>query len=289
MVFWLAPPEQRYWQNRETANIWLVSSVGRALVRQSGGRRFKSCSSQFFFVHPKICWLLPSPPSWELLLKFQLRSDTSAIIMNFTYNCTSTFYNTIMCPFTYWKHIVPFSFFPYYNNQLPCNLVSHAAMFWTATLSLRDKWTWWQSTAYRCVLLSFKSIAESWWSGEWGIRTHRTGEWSRRLLSPKGFLIGGYCYLHQENMVSIRIKLSPNWDSIVDIEGFPIGAYWYPHWENRVLIGIGVSSNWDSIVDIEGFPIGAFWYPHWENRVLIGIGVSSNWDSIVDIDPVSHR
>ena len=30
------PPEQRYWQNRETANIGLVSSVGRA---QAGGRR----------------------------------------------------------------------------------------------------------------------------------------------------------------------------------------------------------------------------------------------------------
>ena len=56
--FWLVtgappPPKQRYWQNRETANIGLVSSVGRALARQSGGRRFKSCSSQLFFVHPK--------------------------------------------------------------------------------------------------------------------------------------------------------------------------------------------------------------------------------------------
>ena len=28
--FWLAPPEQRYWQSRETANIGLVSSVGRS-------------------------------------------------------------------------------------------------------------------------------------------------------------------------------------------------------------------------------------------------------------------
>ena len=35
--FWLAPPEQRYWQNRETANIGLVSSVGRAPARQSAG------------------------------------------------------------------------------------------------------------------------------------------------------------------------------------------------------------------------------------------------------------
>ena len=28
--FWLAPPEQIYWQNRETATVGLVSSVGRA-------------------------------------------------------------------------------------------------------------------------------------------------------------------------------------------------------------------------------------------------------------------
>ena len=42
------------WQNRETANIGLVGSVGRALARQSGGHfSFKSRSSQFFFVHPK--------------------------------------------------------------------------------------------------------------------------------------------------------------------------------------------------------------------------------------------
>ena len=46
------PPEQ----NRETANIGLVSSIGRAPARQSGGRRFKSCSSQFFFVHSKLIW-----------------------------------------------------------------------------------------------------------------------------------------------------------------------------------------------------------------------------------------
>ena len=42
------------WQNRETANIGLVSSVGRATARQSGGRRFKSRSSKCFFVHPKL-------------------------------------------------------------------------------------------------------------------------------------------------------------------------------------------------------------------------------------------
>ena len=40
------------------ANVGLDSSVGRAPARQSGGRRFKSRSSKFFFVHPnlsKIC------------------------------------------------------------------------------------------------------------------------------------------------------------------------------------------------------------------------------------------
>ena len=39
---------------RETANIGLDSSVGRAPARQSGGRRFKSRSSKFFFVHPNL-------------------------------------------------------------------------------------------------------------------------------------------------------------------------------------------------------------------------------------------
>ena len=51
--FWLALPEQRYWQNRETTNTGIVSSVGRAPARQSRGHRFKSCSSKLFFVHPK--------------------------------------------------------------------------------------------------------------------------------------------------------------------------------------------------------------------------------------------
>ena len=54
MVSWLltGAPEQRYWQNRETANVGLDSSVGRAPARQSGGRRFKSRSSQFsLFIH----------------------------------------------------------------------------------------------------------------------------------------------------------------------------------------------------------------------------------------------
>ena len=47
-------PEQRNLQNRETANIGLVSSVGRAPARQSGGRKFKSRSRQLFFVDPKL-------------------------------------------------------------------------------------------------------------------------------------------------------------------------------------------------------------------------------------------
>ena len=58
MVSWLltGAPEQRYWQNRETANVGLHvgSSVGRAPARQSGGHRFKSRSSKFFFVHPNL-------------------------------------------------------------------------------------------------------------------------------------------------------------------------------------------------------------------------------------------
>ena len=55
MVSWLltGAPEQRYWQNRETANIGLVCSVGRAAARQSRCRRFKSRSSKFSFIHPK--------------------------------------------------------------------------------------------------------------------------------------------------------------------------------------------------------------------------------------------
>ena len=52
------PPEQRYWQNSETANIGLVSSVGRVPACQSGGRRFKSRSSKLFFVHPKFIYML---------------------------------------------------------------------------------------------------------------------------------------------------------------------------------------------------------------------------------------
>ena len=54
------------WQNRETANIGLVSSVGRAPARQSGGRRFKSRSRNFVFVHPtKLSKNVPSQsPLW---------------------------------------------------------------------------------------------------------------------------------------------------------------------------------------------------------------------------------
>ena len=43
-------------QNRKTANVWLVSSVGRA--HQSGGRRLKSRSRQIFFVHPKFITII---------------------------------------------------------------------------------------------------------------------------------------------------------------------------------------------------------------------------------------
>ena len=35
-------------------NVGLDSAVGRAPARQSGGRRFKSRSSKFFFVHPNL-------------------------------------------------------------------------------------------------------------------------------------------------------------------------------------------------------------------------------------------
>ena len=66
MVSWLLttppPPKQRYWQNtcRGTANIGIhvVSSVGRALACQYRGRRFKSRSSKFVFVHPKCIFIL---------------------------------------------------------------------------------------------------------------------------------------------------------------------------------------------------------------------------------------
>ena len=52
IVTWAWSPAKGYWQSRETANIGRVSTVGKAPARQSGGRRFKSRSSKFFFVHP---------------------------------------------------------------------------------------------------------------------------------------------------------------------------------------------------------------------------------------------
>ena len=72
--FWLAPHWQRYWQNRETANIGLVSSVGRVPARQSGGRNFslfiqnisKNVSSQF--------------PLWFITWKSKTVSSNNEII-----------------------------------------------------------------------------------------------------------------------------------------------------------------------------------------------------------------
>ena len=43
--------------------------VGRAPARQSGGRRFKSRSSQFFFVHPKFFFQICDRSSTHLFLK----------------------------------------------------------------------------------------------------------------------------------------------------------------------------------------------------------------------------
>ena len=43
---------QKYWQNRETTNKGLDSSVGGAPTLQSGVPWFESHSSQFFFVQP---------------------------------------------------------------------------------------------------------------------------------------------------------------------------------------------------------------------------------------------
>ena len=66
------PPEERYWQNMETANTGLVSSVGRAPARQSGGRRFKSRSSKFFFVHPKFIFQTYLGYSWWYLTSHEI-------------------------------------------------------------------------------------------------------------------------------------------------------------------------------------------------------------------------
>ncbi len=71
-------PEQRYWQNRETANIGgLDSSGGRTPARKTRGHWFKSRSTQCFFVQPQrknflpliySDWRLPrsrDPPWWS--------------------------------------------------------------------------------------------------------------------------------------------------------------------------------------------------------------------------------
>ena len=47
------------------SQVGLDSSVGRALARQSGGRRFKSRSSTFFVVHPNLSKNVPTQfPLW---------------------------------------------------------------------------------------------------------------------------------------------------------------------------------------------------------------------------------
>ena len=69
-VVWLLTgiPEQRYRQNRDTANIGLDSSVGRAPARSFGGRWFESHSSQFFVQPRKSFQNLPSQfPLWFIL------------------------------------------------------------------------------------------------------------------------------------------------------------------------------------------------------------------------------
>ena len=76
--------EQRYWQNREIANIGLVSSVGRAPAHQSGCRRFKSRSSKFFFVHPKFIWT----NKWTLHFDVKLVGNIPNINLYWTKLCT---------------------------------------------------------------------------------------------------------------------------------------------------------------------------------------------------------
>ena len=81
MVSWLltGAPEQRYWQNRETANVGLDSSVGRAPARQSGGRRFKSRSSQVFFVYPNLSKNVPSQfPLWLITWNIMYSPDSES-------------------------------------------------------------------------------------------------------------------------------------------------------------------------------------------------------------------
>ena len=52
----MAPLNKDIDKNRDTANIGLESSVGRAPARESGGRWFKSNSRQFF-VQPQKTFL----------------------------------------------------------------------------------------------------------------------------------------------------------------------------------------------------------------------------------------
>ena len=98
------------------------------------------------------------------------------------------------------------------------------------------------------------------------------------------FLIGVFWYPHWDNRVSIRTNVSPNRESILGND-FLVGVYWYPHWDNRVSIRINVSPNRDSILGND-FLIGVYWYPHWENRVSIRIKLYPKRNSKVDIDPV---
>ena len=79
--FWLAPPEQRYWQNRKTASIGLVSSVGKAPARQSGGRRFKSHSSKFVFVHLKMYPVIFPCGSLHELQNSEIHSNACVCIL----------------------------------------------------------------------------------------------------------------------------------------------------------------------------------------------------------------
>ena len=70
----------------------------------------------------------------------------------------------------------------------------------------------------------------------WGIGTTIRGTFTCNLVFQSGSRLA---FIH----VWQQVVLSP--------KGFPIRAYWYPHWENRVSIRIKVSPDRDSIVDIE--------------------------------------
>ena len=84
MVSWLltGAPEQRYWQNRETANVGLDSSVGRAPARQSGGRRFKSRSSQFSLFIQIYLKSVPSQfPLWFITWQVPVLLETTPMAL----------------------------------------------------------------------------------------------------------------------------------------------------------------------------------------------------------------